>query len=79
MEGQAIDGLIFRNNIIRMTNFAPPYLPELASFVFNSGHNIVLEGNTFVGTKEVPHLDVYAGTADALPILKNNQGIVLKK
>jgi hypothetical protein len=78
VEGQAIDGLIFRNNIIRMTDFAPPYLPELASFAFNSGRNIVLEGNTFEGTDKVPHLDVHAGTADALPTLKNNQSIVLK-
>jgi polygalacturonase len=78
VEGQAIDGLIFRNNTIRITDFAPSYLPELASFAFNSGRNILLEGNTFEGTDKVPHLDVHAGTADALPTLKNNQGIVLK-
>ena len=79
VEGQAIDGLIFRNNIIRMTDFAPPYLPELASFTFNSGRNILLEGNVFEGSEKVPQLDVHAGTADALPTLKNNQRIVLKK
>jgi len=70
--------LIFRNNSIRLTDFAPPYLPELASFAFNSGRNIVIEGNTFVGSDKVPHLDVHAGTAAALPIMKNNQGIILK-
>jgi len=79
VEGQAIDGLIFRNNTIRLTDFAPPYLPELASFAFNSGRNIVLEGNSFVGSEKVPHLDVHAGTAEALPTMKDNQGISLKK
>lgn len=78
VEGQAIDGLVFRNNLIRMTDFAEPYLPELASFAFNSGRNILLEGNRFEGSEKVTALDVKAGTAAALPLMKNNHGIVAK-
>jgi hypothetical protein len=78
VEGQAIDGLILRNNVIRMTSFAEPYMPELASFAFKSGHNIVLEGNRFEGNDRVRELDVKAGTAAARPVMKHNQGIVLK-
>jgi len=78
VEGQAIDGLMFRNNIIRMTDFAEPYMPELASFAFKSGRNIVLEGNRFEGNEHVRELDVKAGTPSARPVMKNNQGIVLK-
>ena len=78
VEGQAIDGLMFRNNIIRMTDFAEPYQPELASFAFNSGRNIALEGNRFLGNEKVRALDVKAGTKASLPVMKDNQGIVLK-
>ncbi len=78
VEGQAIDGLIIRNNRIRMTDFAEPYQPDLASFAFNSGRNIVLEGNRFEGNEQVRELDVEAGTAASKPTMIDNQGIVLK-
>lgn len=78
VEGQAIDGLMFRNNKIRMTDFSAPYLPDLASFAFNSGRNIVLEGNHFEGNEKVRQLDVKSGTPSATATLKDNQGIILK-
>lgn len=78
VEGQAIDGLIFRNNRIRLTDFAPPYDPELASFAFNSGRNMVISGNIFEGNEQVPYLDIHAGTPAAMPKLENNQNIKIK-
>ena len=78
MNGYAIDGLIVRNNTIRMTDFTHAYRPETASFNFASGRNIVMEGNRFTGNAEIPELDVKAGTPSAKPLMKDNQGIVLK-
>jgi hypothetical protein len=78
IEGQAIDGLVLRNNTIRMTDFAEPYDLEMASFAFKSGRNIVMENNRFEGNAAVPLLDVKAGTPAARPLMKNNHNIVLK-
>jgi hypothetical protein len=77
VEGQAIDGLVLRNNTIRMTDFSEPYDPEMASFAFKSGRNIVLENNRFEGNAAVPQLDVKAGTPAARPGMKGNQGIIM--
>jgi len=76
VEGQAIDGLVFRNNTIRMTDFAPPYALEAPSFDLKSGRNIVIENNRFDGGGKVRELTVKAGTSAARPVMKNNTGIV---
>jgi hypothetical protein len=72
VRGPAFDGLVFRNNTIRLTDTLEDLDPDAPSFALHSGRNIVIEGNVFEGE---PPLTVRAGTASASPTLKDNEGI----
>ena len=73
VDAVAVDGLVFRGNIISLTDtFANADLTT-PSFNFESGRNVVIENNTFTGQ---PPLTVKAATPAAQPQLRNNTGII---
>ena len=72
IEGVAVDGLVFRNNKIRISDFTPVSDLESTSINLQTGRNILLENNTFEGD---PPLKIFSGTASAVPEVKNNRGI----
>jgi hypothetical protein len=73
VEGQAIDGLVFRKNTIRMTDTFDDPDTVSPSFDLWSGRNIRIVDNTFEGR---PPLIVRAETDSARPVLKGNVGIL---
>lgn len=72
VEGVAVDGLDFRRNTIRMTDYMPLHDRDSPSFDFASGRNIILEDNNFAG--EDP-LRTHAGTPSAVPVMRGNSGL----
>ena len=74
-EGTAVDGLVFRNNTIRPTDYLYEPVTDAPSFDIRSGRGIVIEGNRYEGE---PALTVKVGHPSATPEMKGNQGIVLE-
>ena len=72
VEATAVDGLVFRNNTISLTDTFGNSDVTSPSFTFESGRNIVLENNTFTGS---PPLLIKAMTSAAQPVLRHNTGI----
>lgn len=73
VEATAVDGLLFANNSISLTDYAEQVRDDEASFTLHSGRNIVLEGNTYDG---IEPLGVWFATPAARPVMRNNRGIV---
>ena len=72
VEGVAVDGLIFRGNTIRMSDFMECSDYQSPSFAIQTGRNIRLVDNRFEGQSP---LKIAFGTTSAKPILENNTGI----
>jgi hypothetical protein len=73
VQAVAADGLLIRSNTISLTDTFVDKDVTSPSFNFESGRNIVMEGNTFTGQ---PSLLVKSGTPSAQPKLINNKGII---
>ena len=76
IEGVAVDGLIFCGNTIRMSDFLNVSDFTSPSVLIETGRNILLEKNSFVGG---PPLKIAVGTDSAKPILKDNRGFASPK
>ena len=72
VDAVAVDGLIIRGNKISLTDTFANADVTTPSFNFESGRNIVMENNSFIGE---PPLRVKAATPAAQPVMKNNIGI----
>ena len=72
-EATAVDGLTIRHNTFTPTEtFGGITDVSTPSFILNSGRNIVIEENRFLG--DTP-LTIIAGTSSAVPTLRGNQRI----
>ena len=73
VQAVAVDGLLIRSNTISLTDTFANNDETSPSFHFESGRNIVMEGNTFTGQ---PPLLIKAGTPSAQPQSFNNKDII---